>query len=208
MQSVRAPGGGELLVDHVNSHGSQVRQIRGILLVNAIANLREWGLYECYRERLPQDARYTLEAVIAASWVDVDVAITHYEASAHLGIDEARAADAGKRLGDRIAKTFMGMTLRTARGAGLDAFGFVLRRNHTMWDRMYQGGGTRLRQLAAKEMLLEDYGNPIFRFDLCRIGYYAYWDAIGRLCCRDFRITPDVSSRPDDGRLVTHFSWR
>jgi hypothetical protein len=195
-------------VDHVSAHGPKVTQLRGILLVNALANLREWGVYDRYLERLPPDARYTLPSIIASSWVDVGVAITHYEASAQLGIDEVRAEDAGVRLGERIAKTFMGMTLRTARGAGLDAFGFVLRRNHTMWDRMYQGGGTRLRQLGPKEMELEDFGNPIFGFELCRIGYYAYWNAIGRLCCRDFRITPRASAGLDDGRLVTHFSWR
>ena len=208
MQSVPVPGSGALLVDHVSAHGTRVKQVRGILLMNAIANLREWGLYERYLEQLPQNARYTLQGVIAASWVDIGVAITHYEASAHLGIDEGRAADAGDRLGDRIAKTYLGMTLRTARGAGLDAFGFVLRRNNTMWDRMYQGGGTRLRQLGPKEVLLEDFGNPIFRFELCRIGYYAYWNALGRLCCRDFSITPRASARLDDDRLVTHFTWR
>ena len=196
------------MFDHVSSHGTQVKQLRGILLMNAIANLREWGLYERYLEQLPPDARYTLQAVIASSWVDLAVATTHYEASAKLGIDEGRAAEAGDRLGARIAKTFLGMTLRTARGAGLDAFGFVLRRNNTLWDRMYQGGGTRLRQLGPKEMVLEDFGNPIFRFDLCRIGYYAYWNAIGRLCCRDFQITPRTSERVDQARLVTHFAWR
>ena len=196
------------MVDHVSAHGTQVTQLRGILLMNAIDNLREWGLYERYLERLPPDARYTLQAVIASSWVDVGVAITHYEASAQLGIDEKRAVEAGDRLGDRIAKTFLGMTLRSARGAGLDAFGFVLRRNHKLWDRMYQGGGTRLRQIGPKEMELEDHGNPIFGFPLCRIGYYAYWNAIGRLCSRDFRITPQTSERLDEARLVTHFSWR
>jgi hypothetical protein len=162
-----------VLFDHVSAHGPKVKQVRGILLVNALANLREWGVYDRYLERLPAQSRYTLPAVIASSWVDIDVATTHYEASAELGIDEQRARDAGDRLGERIAKTFMGMTLRTARGAGLDAFGFVLKRNPTMWDRMYQGGGTRLRQVGPKEMVLEDYGNPVFRFPLCRIGYYA-----------------------------------
>ena len=207
MHSVRAAASGELLFDHVSAHGMQVTQLRGILLVNALSNLKDWGVYDRYLERLPPSARYTLPSVIASSWVDLAVAVTHYEASAQLGIDEARATDAGVRLGERIAKTFMGMTLRTARGAGLDAFGFVLRRNPGMWDRMYQGGGTRLRQLGPKEMLLEDYGNPIFRFELCRIGYYAYWNAIGRLCCRDFRVTPRPAG-PDPDRLVTHFSWR
>jgi len=196
------------LVDHVSAHGTRVTQIRGILLMNAIANLREWGLYERYLEQLPQDTRYTLHGVIASSWVDIDVAIKHYQASAELGIDDGRAAEAGVRLGERIAKTFLGMTLRTARGAGLDAFGFVLRRNKNLWDRMYQGGGTRLRQLAPNEMLLEDFGNPIFRFELCRIGYYAYWNAIARLCCRTFRITPGTAARLDDSRLVTTFTWR
>jgi hypothetical protein len=208
MQSVRAPASGELLIDHVSAHGPQVTHIRGILLMNALDNLREWRLYERYLERLPQDARYMLQSVIASSWVEIGVAIMHYEASAQLGIEQSRAAEAGERLGARIAKTFMGMTLRTARGAGLDALGFVLRRNASVWDRMYQGGGTRLRELGPKEMLLEDYGNPIFGFELCQVGYYAYWNAIGRLCSRDFRITPRAAERSDTARLVTHFSWR
>jgi hypothetical protein len=208
MQSVRAPGSGELLIDHVSAQGAQVTHIRGILLMNALDNLREWGLYERYLELLPQHARYMLQSVIASSWVEIAVASTHYEASEQLGIEPGRAAEAGERLGARIAKTFMGMTLRTARSAGLDALGFVLRRNAGLWDRMYQGGGTRLRELGPKEMLLEDFGNPIFGFELCRVGYYAYWNAIGKLCSRDFRVTSRPSEHSDTARLVTHFSWR
>ena len=201
-----ADASGELAFEHVSAQGPRVKQIRGILLVNAIDNLREWGVYDRYLEALPAHARSVLPAVIASSWVDMDVAITHYETTENLGIDERRAQEAGDRLGDRIAKTFLGMTLRTARSAGLDVFGFVIRRNPKMWDRMYKGGGTRMRQLGPKETVLEDFGNPIFRFPLCRVGYYAYWNSIVRLCCRDFRVTPQPSS--DNARLVTHFSWR
>jgi len=197
---------GELLVEHLSAYGPRVLRLRGILLMNAIENLRQWGVYERYLEQLSDGTQDALRSVIASSWVPIETVIEHYRVSDRLDVDPARAAQAGQRMGERIAHTFLGITLRTARGAGLDALGFLLRRNGRTWDRMYQGGGTRLRELGKREMLLEDFGNPAFGFELFRHGYFAYWRALAGLCCRSFTVTEHhVESRD---ALVTHFSWR
>lgn len=210
MRSARVgpEGGGEVLLDHTSEHGPRVLRVRGILLMNMTANLKEWGVYDRYLERVSSATRDELQSLIASSWVDIDTAMEHYEVSLGLGIDESRAEVAGERMGDRIGKTFLGLSLRAARKAGLEPLLFVLRRNDRLWDRMYQGGGTRVQRLGSKELLVEDRGNPLFSFEMFRFGVHAYWKTIAGLCCHDSEVTLPQRVPGDGGSLATRFSWR
>lgn len=202
---------GKVVLEYTSPHGPKVTHVRGILLANAQNNLRELGVWEQYLARLPEVARGQLSGVIAATWMDVDIAAVHYQTAGQVcfenGIGERDFEQIGDKLAARIAETFLGMTIRSARNAGLESFVFVMRQNGRMWDRMYMGGGCMVTQHGPKEIVLEDHGNPLLDLRSFRVGYNAYMKAMSSLFCKTVFVRAVRPSQPGPGRLATRFSW-
>jgi hypothetical protein len=76
-----------------------------------------------------------------------------------------------------------------------------------MWNRMYLGGGCMVTQLGPKEIVLEDWGNPLLGFRPFRIGYNGYMKAMSSLFCKVVFVRTVPASQPGDDRLATRFSW-
>lgn len=202
---------GKILVDHTSPQGPQVTHVRGILLANAQENLRELGVLGPYLEALPAEARAQLEGVIASTWIDVRIAEIHYVTGERVckshGLTDRDFQLLGDRLANRIAETFLGITARGARNAGLEAFVFVMRQNGRMWNRMYMGGGCTVTQYGPKELVLEDHGNPLLNHHGFRVGYNAYMKAMSSLFCKTVFVRSVRPSQPGPNRLATRFSW-
>jgi len=200
-----------VVLEYTSPHGPKVTHVRGILLANAQTNLRELGVWERYLAALPAHARGPLASVIAASWIDIDVACLHYQIAGRIlneaGIGDREFAQIGDRLATRVAETLLGMLIRGSRNAGLEAFVFVMRQNGRMWDRMYMGGGCMVTQYGPKELVLEDHGNPLLGLHPFRVGYNAYMKAMSSLFCKTVFVRPERASLPGNDRLATRFSW-
>ena len=201
-----ATAGAEILLDYESPTGPEVTHIRGLLLINAMDNLRSWGVFEAYLDLLSVDQRTLLTATIATSWVPIEHAVLHYETVEQLAIDETKLEDAGVRLAERIATMFLAAPLRLAkRGDGAEVFAGVLSKNDQLWERMYQGGSCRALRVGPKHLALEDRGNVLARYPLFRRGYVAYMSGLANLFQRDAHVHD--ASPNERTVLVTRFRW-
>jgi len=210
MQQVRplsVPPSAQVVLDYRSPHGPTVTHMRGVMLVNSLANLQQWGVYERYLELLPEPARSTLTAVIAASWVEAEYAVRHYEVADRLGISDGDAQAAGEALAERIAETYLGSLRRAAERAGVEPFTYVMSNNHRTWERMFQGGGCTLTQHGPKDLVLEDHGNPLVGFRMYRVGYLAYMKAQAAMFCQAAFVKQEPPRPSEPHRLVTRFTW-
>ena len=210
MDSVRSPSmpPPELLVDYQSPHGLEVTHIRGVLLVNALQNLRGWGLYPRYEELMPPESLAIISSTIASSWVPMEIAMQYYGVVDALGVSDYQLQQAGEALAQRIVDTFLRSTLRSGRKEGFESFVAMLtQHNPRLWERMYQGGGFRLTRYGASELGLEDRGNPLDTFRMIRVGYQAYMKTLAQLYCDQLNVTQEAPRASDPQRLATRFRF-
>lgn len=127
-----------------------VRAIRSTVIVGSFAVLRERGLFDAYAAALPAESREILVHMVAAAWIPMDLAMTHYAACDSLDLPPDTIAEMGRGVFDRIRGTLLGTTVRMARGAGVTPW-TVLPHLQRFWDRAYQGGGLSVIKVGPKE---------------------------------------------------------
>jgi hypothetical protein len=201
-------GAPQILLDHQSPHGPKVTHLRGLLMMDALENLRGWGVYETYLERITPEYRSLLQSTLATSWVPVEHAVTHYSVAQTLGITDESVTEASERMAARVAELYLAAPLKAARrneGDAIHIFAGVLAHNDKIWDRMYQGGATRAVQLGPRELSLEDRGIPLARFAIFRMAYEHYLDSMVKLFAPGGQAHLVPTGDPDT--LATRFSW-
>jgi hypothetical protein len=203
---------GRVLLHHTSAHGPTVTHVRGILLANAQQNMKDFGMYQHYLELLPPTARGHLEGLIAASWIDIELALIHYmtveQVAIQRNVDQSSAVEqVAARLADRISRTFLASAAKAARDAGIEAFLFVMKNNNRVWDRIYMGGSTAVLHCGPKEIIIEDHGLPLLSCAAFRLGYHAYLKAMASLLCKAAFIRPARAQQPHPHTIATRVSW-
>jgi hypothetical protein len=196
-----------LLVDHTSSHGAEVTQIRGILLVKSVENLRAAGLFERYAAQLTPSLREQVEFAIASSWIPIEVAEEHYAACDRLGLTEQEIDRLGTLMAGSIGGTLMSALIKTTRGAGLDGMWTALKQCDRLWDRRYIGGGVTVIQTGPKDLILENHGISLAKSRHWRSGLRSYWLALGKLMTNVVYITPVRARQPHPHRVALAGSW-
>ncbi|MEY4515125.1 MAG: hypothetical protein RLZZ450_7247 [Pseudomonadota bacterium] len=171
----------EVILDYMSALGPNVTHMRGTLLVNSLDNLRALGLYDRYLGTLPASHQDVIPYTIAASWIPIDIALLHYETCDAMGLSEEQLAKMGTMMATRVAETFLATVLRTTRNAGVEAFWSVLKQNHRLLERMYQGGGMSVLKTGPKDLVLENTGLPVVASRYWRRVYVYYMQAIGNM---------------------------
>lgn len=197
----------EIMVDHESKHGPTVTHVRGIVLANSVANLKQWGVFEAYTERLPARHRDLLSSVVASSWVSIEDVYAHYAVVDRLELPDSEVVAAAERLAARVAETFFGLTLRASRATGFDPFEFGARRSDRLWDRMFQGGGCRVVRLGPKEVLSEQTGHDLFAHRAYRLGYLAYSRVLAELFCKRAYLKQCGPYNEGTMRFAVQYSW-
>lgn len=197
----------ELLVDHVNEHGPRVTHIRGTMIVNSRDSLREVGVYERYAELLPASHRDTLLYCLAASWLPIEDAQVHYQTCDQLMLEPTQFARIGEITSSRVVGTFLGAAVRVVRNAGIDSYLPLLKQNDRMYDRLYKGGGVRVYRVGPKDILLENFGQPLVASRYWRNAYLAYMEALANTFARVGYVKL-VRPRSNDGlSIAVTGSW-
>jgi hypothetical protein len=193
----------ELLNDHHSPHGPVVTQIRGSLIASSLQTLRELGLYERYLGCLPADQHEHVLYVLAASWVPVELALTHYAACDAMGMSDRELEDIGQHVSRRIMGTFLGTLMRNAR-AVVTPTSVPLRQYPKLWDRLLLGGSCKVSMLGPKEGRIESSGVPMFRYRYFRVAYAGLIRGAGLM----FRSAVYARIRKaSDDALVIDVSW-
>jgi len=141
--------------------------VRSTLLSASLLAMNERGLGDAYFKHLPASLHDTMRTLVAGSWIPVDVAGAHYEAVDALGLTAQEAVAIGGEVGDRVQASLLGVVFRVAKGSGVSPW-TAAEMYPRLWERMFQGGDSRVVKLGPKEARFDNLGVPLCRYDYFR----------------------------------------
>jgi hypothetical protein len=198
---------GRVVVDYRSSDGPTVTHIRGMLLSNSLSSLRALNLEERYLDVLPASARTELNGIIASSWVEIEVAMLHFQVFEGFEVPDEKIEELGRPLAGRITDTWFGAVVRGARNSGIEAMPSILKQNDRNFARMYKGGRTMVTEYGPKEMVIEDNGNPLLSVRPFRSGYLGFMKGLAALFTKSAFVKTVPMQAPHPHGTATRFSW-
>ncbi len=161
---------------------TRVTEFKSTLLVSSLQSLRERGLYDRYRAHLPPAAADSVLLAVAGLWLPIEIATTHYTAVNALGLTYSESSLAGGAVGEKIQATLLGTLVRLARTSGVTPW-TVLAQFQRLFERIFQGGGTRVMKLGPKEARIDIAGLELAAMPCFRAGFQGMIKAGGELFC-------------------------
>lgn len=149
--------------------------VRSTLITSSLASLREHRLFERYDALQRSPHRDTILNCVAGEWLDLEVALAHYQACDALGLTRDEQVAIGKAVSKRIHETFLRTIVSAARGVGVTPW-VLLRRGDSLQARLNRGGGVRLTRLAERIARVEIAKSPLLEVPYFRnalLGMYA-----------------------------------
>ncbi len=130
------------------------RNARSTILLGSIACIRDLGRFDEYVTRLPADHREILLGAVAAEWIPMEIALSHYSACDALNFTVDQQLQNGRVTFDKSRGTLLGTVVRMATQSGMTPWN-VFPYFQRFWERGYDGGGVRVVKLGPKEARLE-----------------------------------------------------
>ena len=195
----------ELLVDHENSNGPRVAQVRGALIVSSLQTLRELSYFDRYIAHLPTQDRDSVLFALASSWLPVELAMVHYGACEAMELTTDELETIGQHVSTRIMGTFLGTLMRSSRQVGANTSPVIpLRQYHRLWDRLLMGGGCTVRMSGMKDARIESRGVPMFRYQYFRSAYAGLIRGAGLMFSKTIYMR---TRRQGEEALIIDASW-
>lgn len=182
-----------------------VRGVRGTFIVASRAQIRAFGRFEAYERALSPGDRSSLEAVIAASWVPMELAHAHFQSIETLGILESEVLEGAKSVSDKLHGVFLGTLVKTVRLAGITPWtGFTMAAK--LWPRIFNGGALGVQEAGPKEARIVMSGNPLFRYAYHRVAVRGHVRLTTQVFVKIAHVREE-SCDPERGVLSLVASW-
>jgi hypothetical protein len=159
-----------------------VTAVRSTLLRASLDAVTELGKRPDYFLLLPMELHDAMEGLVVGEWLEIGVAAEHYRAIDQLGISDDQAYRIGRRVSDRVQKSYAGTVLR-ALGASVTPFS-ALERAPAFWARLIEGGGLVVYATGPKDARIEFHGFPLARFAYIRHAFRGIIESILELVVR------------------------
>lgn len=143
-----------------------VTRVRSTLISSSVRVVIESGRLDDYKDHLPAHLHPVIFDAIAGSWLDMDVALSHYRAVDALGLPAFDQISMGETVGRTVRNYLIGTGSQTARAEGSTPWSILLHTQRT-WDRLYVGGDVSIEETGPKQFHRTMYGLP-----LCEIPYF------------------------------------
>jgi len=130
------------------------RHARSTILMASVGSIRDLGRFDEYVVHLPEAHRELLLDAVAAVWIPIDVAFSHYSACDALNLPVDQQVQNGRVIFDKNRGTLLGTVVRMATQSGMTPWN-VFPHLQRFWERAYDGGGVRIVKLGPKEARLE-----------------------------------------------------
>jgi hypothetical protein len=182
-----------------------IRSVRGTLIVTSRAQIRTFGRYDEYERALPPDSRQHLDAVIASSWVPVDLVHDHLGAIDSLGLSEDVILNGAMGVAEKLHGIFLSTFVKTVRASGMGplAGAPVIAK---IWARIFEGGAIGLQQTGPKDSRLAIRGNVLLKHRYHRIAIRNHYKMGIQVFTRVAHIREDACD-PARGLLDLAASW-
>ena len=196
----------ELLTPH-DPAAVPLTAVKNVLLQASFAELREHGLYERYVRNIdPSVLRELQTASLAPGWIPVELAHLHYEACDRMQLGPADFDSLGRGVGNRVQNAVLVSLAKKVHEANYNLWLAVGPLNR-MWPRVFQGGSVQSWKIGPRDLLLEEKGYSLNRYEYYRRAHIAAltatYEALG--CTATVRITSYNEPRDE---MTVCVSWR
>jgi hypothetical protein len=197
---------GEVLIEFPDRL-EPVSALRSTLITSSLGSLRSRGLFDRYDRLQRSPHREEILNSVAGTWLDLDVALAHYQACDALGLTRDEQIDIGKDVSKRIHETFLRTIVSAARGIGVTPW-VLLRRGDSLQTRLNRGGGLRLTRLSAHAARIEVAQHPLLELTYFRNALLGIYLASVELLASNVsvRLLQAESQRPGE-RTVLRIDW-
>jgi hypothetical protein len=202
-----ATGATTVVMDYTSPEGRTVVEARGILIVSSMQTLKSLGLYDAYLQKLSPPLREQLGAVLASSWVPLELGLAHCEAIDALQLTDRQMQDQGEQIARQVSDSSLSMMMRTARGMGVDKSWWLLKQVDRIWPRVYRGGGITLLAAGPKDAILEIHGVPLLSSRFFRAAHHAFVAGLGASLSETSYVKAVRPREPHPHRAATSMSW-
>jgi hypothetical protein len=143
-----------------------MRAVRSTLVSSSLQAIRARSLGDRYFERLPPHWHERVHALVAGTWLPMDVVRAHYEVLDAIVPEAEERLAIGREVADRVQGSLLATLARLSTGAGVTPW-TGLAALPRLWDRMFQGGAVSVVKQGPKDALLD-----MVHFPLLDIGYF------------------------------------
>ncbi len=170
------------------------------------ATIRDRGYGAQYETFLTGPLRSEVLGIVAAKWLPMDVARTHYEACEKLNLPTSELLDIGSAAAKRANATSLSFAVRMAQNVGVTPW-TILAQTPRIWDRIFMGGGgMRVAKLGPKEARLDVMGYPLAGIRYNRVTMRGIVSAFAELFCEKVYVK-EISDATDQTRIAMKLSW-
>jgi hypothetical protein len=197
----------QVVLDYLSPQGSQVTDIRGILLQSRLQQLRDHGHYNDYMARLPERYRDPVVHALASSWAPVELTVVHFVTLDAMPLSDAQISHMGEPMGRGLFHNLFASLVRVARNSGAEAGIWVgLKQADRVFARMYHGGSCKVTKVGPKDAIIDIDGLPFADSRCFRIAHCAFLRGVFSFSTKACVCKPI----PSDGigtRVAVSLSW-
>ena len=169
-----------LALQHPAGRPRPVTQVRSTLITASIQGLREMGWESRYYAELPPERHLEMKMMTAATWLPLEVGLTHYRACDAMRLSPEEMDRMGQSVSLRTQKSFVGTLGRAAAGAGATPWNIFVH-VHRIYARMVDGGDHVVYRVGPKEALIVNFGCPLVDVPYFRTAMVSYYRTIASM---------------------------
>jgi hypothetical protein len=196
----------ELTVTAKLGDGRAATEIRGTVLCNGLAIVREQGRERSYLDALPQSWHEQVLSLVASSWLPMDLAVAHFFAMDAAFPDAREQRENGKTGAVRSQNAYVATVVRGLRAAGVDYVPLGLTRVPSVVARQVCGGTCTVYRAGTKDARIELSGYPFLAAKYCHHAWQGMFESsLGVLSKRIF-VRNDLGFATHE-RMALLLSW-
>jgi hypothetical protein len=182
-------------------------EMRGTMLANSMAILRERGREPEYFAALPARHHEEVRFVLAQAWMPMELAVVHYEAMGRVFPDVREQVENGRVASERTQNGWIRTVARTLQATGSLDIPSVLKRLPQGVERFCRGGGSvAVYRTGLKDARIELDGYPFVHIEYARNAWQGMFESALSLITPRLFIRQDLRFAQGD-RMALTVAW-
>jgi hypothetical protein len=189
------------------AHVPVATHLRGTLLANSLALVREAQREHEYFAHLPARHHADIRAVVALGWVPMDLSVAHYQTMDALFRTPLEQLENGRIASERTQNAWVRTVARTVQATGSLDLPSALKRLPFALERMVRGGAGAVYRTAPKDLRIELTGFPFIAIPYARNAWQGMFESALALLARRVFLRQDARFSHPEGGLALQVSW-
>jgi hypothetical protein len=198
--------GSQLTVAVRADTGSLATDVRGTVLSNGLAHVRERAREQAYFAALPARLHEGVLSLVAQAWLPMELATAHFQAMDAAFPDPHDQRSNGRSGAERSQNTYVRTVVQGLRSAGADYVPLALERVPSVIARMVRGGSCTVYRSGFKDARIELVGFPFLSARYCHNAWQGMFESSLSLVSRRIFVRNDLAFANHE-RMALLLSW-